>query len=390
MRLRLYEYQMKFLLRQAAIPVPEGEVVTTPDDAYRVAVDLGGEVVLKAQTLTSERLPGITMKIAHTPAGARDVARRMLAEKLGNRPIRQILIETKIHIQQAMYLAIITDYAVGRPLLMTSLEGGKDPNQMKWDNSDIFSREYINPVTGLHGYQANKIASDLDFPHSQWRSFVEIIGNVYQCYVRNDAEKIEINPLVITTEGYLMALDGRMYVDPHALYRQPQLAAMYDSSHETALQTQARHYGIHYVALEGQIGCLVNGAGLALTIQDMLHLYSPNTAVQPACIVDAGSSALPEEIHAGLKIILSHPSVKVVLVNIFDGYVEADLLANAILRAWHEVIPTIPVVIRLQGSGAAAAHLILLGANIPNLIVEDTLSGAVQRAIEMVTRSHAL
>ncbi len=387
--MRLYEYQMKFLLRQAHIPVPEGDVISTPDDAYRIAVELGGDVVLKAQSLNSSRLPGINMKIAHTPAGARDVARRMLSDQLENQPVRQILVEAKAHIQQAIYVTIITDYTAGRPLLLASLEGGKDPHTMTWDNSDIFSREYINPVTGLHLYQANKIASDLDFPHSQWRSFVEIIHHLYQCYVHNDAEKIEINPLVITREGYLLAVDGKMHIDPHALYRQPQLAAMYDSSYETTLQAQARHTEVAYQSFEGQIGCLVNGAGMALTIRDMLHHYGEETSVHPACIVDAGSSASPEEIAAGLRLIMAHPSVQVGLVNIFDGLVEADLLAGAILHTWHELKPTIPTVIRLQGSGAEEAQHMLAAADIPNLIVAKTLSAAIHQAIAMATRSYA-
>lgn len=387
--MQLYEYQMKFLLRQANIPVPESEVITTPDDAYRAAVELGGEVVLKAQLPNGERMPGVTMKIAHTPAGARDAARRMLAQPIQNRVIRQILVEARAQIQQALYLAITTDYAAGYPLLMASLEGGKDPNQMTWDNSDLFSREYINPVSGLHLYQMNKIASDLDFPHSHWRSFIEIIRNLYRCYVANDAEKIEINPLVIIPEGQLLVLDGKMWIDQHALYRQPQLAAMYDSSYETDLQAQARQVGIHYVAHHGQVGCLVNGIGLALTVRDMLHYYGAEANISPACIADAGSSASPEEITAGLRIILANPSVQVGLINIFDGLVQADVLARAILQVWHESPPHIPIVVRLQGSNTHEAHRLLKESGISGILIEETLSGVIQRTIQVLTGSDA-
>jgi succinyl-CoA synthetase beta subunit len=237
---------------------------------------------------------------------------------------------------------------------------------------------------GLHNYQTVQVAQGIDLPREHWRAFSKIAHALYECFIQSDAVLAEINPLVITEEGHLEALDGKMVIDDNALPRQPELAALRDTSAEPEAETAAREAGISYVKLDGQIGCMVNGAGLAMTTMDMTKLYGDSDGIGPANFLDIGGGAQAETVATALRIILSDPNVKAVLFNIFGGITRGDEVARGIIEAYNEVKPDVPMIIRLQGTNAKEGRVIVDEAEIPNIITAATLTEAAQKAVDVV------
>jgi len=379
--LKLHEYQSKFLFRDYGIPIPEGKVATTPDEAYEIASEMNGVAVVKAQVHVGGRGKAGGVKVAKNADEAKGYAQDILGMDIKGLTVEKVLIDPGADIQQEIYLAITNDRSEGKPLIMTSMEGGMDIEELNVERPEAIIREHIDPILGLQGYQMTYIASAMGMPRAHWRQFGKILKGLYQCYIKSDAELAEINPLVITGEGNLLAVDGKVIIDDNALYRQPNLAEERDTSEEPESERQAREAGITYIKLDGQIGCMVNGAGLAMTTMDMTKLYGEADGIGPANFLDIGGGATPEQVAAALRIILSDENVKCVLFNIFGGITRCDEVANGILTAYNEVKPDVPMVIRLQGTNATEGNQIINDANIPNIISAETLTEAAQKAV---------
>ena len=384
MLLKLHEYQSKFLFRDYGIPIPQGRVATTPDEAYQIASELGGIVVVKAQVHVGGRGKAGGVKVARDADLARQQAEEILGMDIKGLRVEKVLVDPGADIKHEIYLAITNDRGAGKPLIMTSMQGGMDIEELNRERPDAIIREHIDPIMGLQDYQMTFIASAMGMPRAQWHSFGRILRGLYNCYVKSDAELAEINPLVITGEGDLLAVDGKVIIDVNALYRQPALTDDRDTSDEPESERLAREAGITYIKLEGQIGCMVNGAGLAMTTMDMTKLYGDADGIGPANFLDIGGGATPEQVATALRIILTDENVKCVLFNIFGGITRCDEVANGILTAYNEVMPSVPMIIRLQGTNAAAGNQIISEAQIPNIISADTLTEAAQRAVAAV------
>ena len=385
--MKLHEYQSKFLFRDFGIAIPQGQVASTPDEAQTIAAELGGTVVIKAQVHVGGRGKAGGVKLAHSPEEARQRASEILGMDIKGLTVEKVLVDPGADIQQEIYLAITNDRGAGMPLIMTSMEGGMDIEELNRERPDAIIREHIDPILGLQDYQMTHIASAMGMPRAQWRSFGGILRGLYRCYMESDAELAEINPLVITGEGELLAVDGKVIIDDNALFRQPDLTAQRDTGGEPESERQAREAGITYIKLDGQIGCMVNGAGLAMTTMDMTKLYGDADGIGPANFLDIGGGASPEQVAAALRIILSDDNVRCVLFNIFGGITRCDEVADGILTAYNEVKPSVPMVIRLQGTNAAEGNAIINEANIPNISSAETLTQAAQMAVAAVKES---
>ncbi|MBW4436012.1 MAG: ADP-forming succinate--CoA ligase subunit beta [Pleurocapsa minor GSE-CHR-MK-17-07R] len=379
--MNLHEYQTKQRFASYGIPVANGKVATTPEEARDIAASLGVPVVVKAQVLTGGRGKAGGVKLAANPEEAFEKASKILGMSIKDHIVHRVLIDPASTISKEIYLGITNDRTVGKPLLMASSEGGVEIEQVAAENPDAIKREWINPSLGLRDYQARNIAEGINLPREHWGTFVKIAKALYRCYIESDATLAEINPLIITEENVLFALDGKMSIDDNALYRRKDLAEMRDISAEPVTEVQAREAGLTYVKLNGQIGCMVNGAGLAMTTMDMIKLYGGED-VGPANFLDIGGGAQAERVAAALRIILSDPDVKAVLFNIFGGITRGDEVARGIIQALNEVPTTIPMVIRLAGTNSEEGRAIIDGANLPNIRSASTLTDGAKKAIE--------
>ena len=382
--MKLHEYQSKFLFREYGIPIPEGSVASTAEQVYDIANSIGGVVVVKAQVHVGGRGKAGGVKVARSAEEAKAHGQRILGMEIKGLRVEKVLVDPGADIDREIYLAITNDRGAGMPLIMTSMEGGMDIEELNRQRPEAIVREHIDPILGLQSFQVTYIASAMGLPRVLWRPFGKILQGLYQCYVKSDAELAEINPLVITGDGELLAVDGKVIIDDNALFRQSDLADERDTSDEPESERQAREAGITYIKLDGQIGCMVNGAGLAMTTMDMTKLYGEHAGIGPANFLDIGGGATVEQVAAALRIILSDSNVKCVLFNIFGGITRCDEVANGILTAYNEVNPTVPMIIRLQGTNAAAGNRIISEAAIPNIISAETLTDAAKMAVAAV------
>ncbi len=379
--MNLHEYQSKAIFRSFGIPTPQGEVATTPDEAEAIARKLGVPVVIKSQVLAGGRGKAGGIKLAATPEEARARASEILGMTIKGLTVHRVLVDPASKIDKEIYLGITNDRAAGKPVLITSSEGGVEIEIVAKENPGAIIREHIDPNMGLHPYQTINVASAMNLPREHWRMFSKIALALWECYKANDATLAEINPLVITGDNALVGLDGKMVIDDNALHRHSDLAAMRDTTAEPEAETEARAAGIAYVKLDGQIGCMVNGAGLAMATMDMVLLYGQEHGIGPANFLDIGGGAKADRVTAALRIILSDPNVKAVLFNIFGGITRGDEVARGLLAAYEEVKPCVPMVIRLVGTNAQEGLEIIEQAGIRNLTGAATLTEAAQKAV---------
>jgi len=385
--LNLHEYQSKALFGEFGIPVPVGSIAREPEEVFDLAQKAGTAVVVKAQVLVGGRGKVGGIRLARTPEEARACAREILGMSLRGQVVRKVLVDPAVDIAQEIYLGIANDRAAAKPVLMASAEGGVEIEEINRLRPQAIIREHVDPVAGLFNYQAIHLASGIDLPRAHWRAFSKIVAALVRCFQERDAGLAEINPLVITGEGALLALDGKVVIDDNALPRQPALAALRDREAETEAETLARETGISYVRLDGQIGCMVNGAGLAMTTMDMTRLYGADSGVGPANFLDIGGGARADTVATALRIILSDINVKVVLCNIFGGITRGDEVARGILAAIEEVQPEVPMIIRLQGTNAAEGRAIISEAGIASIHTAATLTEAARMAVEAVEKA---
>ncbi|MEP7288263.1 MAG: ADP-forming succinate--CoA ligase subunit beta [Chloroflexota bacterium] len=383
--MNLHEYQSKNLFAQFNIPTPKGKVATSPQEVYDIAKEMGGTVVVKAQVLSGGRGKAGGVKLAHTPEEARDLSEQILGMAIKGLIVHKILIDPGAEIKQEIYLGITNDRAARKPLMMASAAGGMDIEQVNRESPEKIVREYIDPLLGLREYQARNVASSIRLPRENWKQFTDIARNLYMCFVASDATLCEINPLVITGQGTLMALDGKVSVDDNALFRHPDLAEMRDLQAEPSAETRAREAGLSYVKLDGDIGCMVNGAGLAMTTMDITSDIAAKLGIEgsgPANFLDIGGGAKADKVAAALRIILSEPNVKAILLNIFGGITRCDEVARGVLQARDEVKLDLPMIVRLAGTNAAEGRQIIDQANLPNIQSATTLVEAAEKAVK--------
>jgi succinyl-CoA synthetase beta subunit len=372
--MKLHEYQSKQLFSKHGVPIPKGEVAETPDEAKRIAEKLGGPVVVKSQVLVGGRGKAGGIKLAKTPEEAKVLAEQILNLTIKGLPVRKVLVDEAADIKKEIYLGITNDRAARKPVFMASSAGGVDIEEVAAKTPEKIIKVHIDPLLGLQDFQILNIAVGIELPREQWDQFNTIAHGLWACYSSNDATLAEINPLIGSGDGSLLAVDGKMIIDDNALFRHPELEAERDLDVEDESETEAKKHGLTYIKLDGQIGCMVNGAGLAMATMDIIKYFGG----EPANFLDIGGGADEKKVAAALRIILDDPNVKAVLFNIFGGITRGDLVAKGILAAMEEVKPTIPMVIRLVGTNAEEGREILANAN---MITADTLADAAQKAV---------
>ena len=372
--MKLHEYQSKQIFNKYGIPIPKGGVAATANEAKNIAEELGGRVVIKSQVLVGGRGKAGGIRLAKSPAEAEELATQILAMEIKGLPVHKVLVDEAARIETEIYLGITNDRAARRPVMMASAAGGIDIEEVARTNPEKIVKILIDPLLGLRDYQARDLATGIDLPRDYWRSFCQICHCLWQAYQDCDATLAEINPLVITSERLLMALDGKMILDDNALYRHPDLIELRDIDYEAASEIEAHKYGLSFIKLDGNIGCMVNGAGLAMATMDIIKLFGG----EPANFLDIGGGATSDKVSAALRILLSDPKVKAVLFNIFGGITRCDEVARGITAALNEVKPQVPMVVRLVGTNAEEGRRILSEAR---MITAETLAEAAQKAV---------
>ncbi len=380
--MRLHEYQSKQIFAQNGIPIPRGRVAATAATAKEIAEELGGRVVVKAQVLVGGRGKAGGIRLARTPAEAEELATQVLGMQIKGLPVRRVLVDEAAAIRSEIYLAVTNDRSARRPVMIASAEGGMEIEQVARDAPDKIVRLLVDPLLGLREYQAREIASRIELPRDHWKTFVQITRGLYQAYSACDATLAEINPLVITEDQRLIALDGKMVLDDNALFRHQDLAELRDIDEEAPVEVEARKYGLSYVAMDGDIGCMVNGAGLAMATMDIIKF----SGGRPANFLDIGGGAGSDKVAAALRIILSDPGVHAIMFNIFGGITRCDEVARGILAALESVKTRVPMVVRLVGTNEAEGRQLLAGAKMETAA---TLSEAARKAVELAAQHAA-
>jgi succinyl-CoA synthetase beta subunit len=372
--MKLHEYQSKQIFSNYGIPIPSGRVAANAADAKQIAEELGGHVVIKSQILVGGRGKAGGIRLAKSPQQAEDLATKILGMEIKGLPVRKILVDEAASIETEIYLGITNDRSERKPVMMASSAGGVEIEQIAKETPDKIVKVHIDPLLGLRDYHVRDMAAGIDLPREHWRTFGQIGRGLWQAYLRSDATLAEINPLVITSQNRLLALDGKMVLDDNALFRHPDLAEMRDVDVEPKAETEARKYSLSFIKLDGYIGCMVNGAGLAMATMDIIKLHGG----KPANFLDIGGGASSEKVAAALRIILSDANVKAVLFNIFGGITRGDEVARGILAALQEVKTNVPMITRLVGTNAEEGRRILSEAN---MITAETLVDAAKKAI---------
>ncbi|MGQ9490378.1 MAG: ADP-forming succinate--CoA ligase subunit beta [Anaerolineae bacterium] len=372
--MKLQEFQAKRIFAQFGIPVPQGDVATTPADARAIAARIGGPVVIKSQVLVGGRGKAGGIKLAQTPEEAEQVAGRILGMDIKGLTVKKVLVDPAADIRKELYLGMVLDRARRRVVVMASSEGGVDIEEVAVRTPEKILTVPVDPCLGLKEYQARDLAMGIGLGRDQMGKFSQICQGLYKCYMACDASLAEINPLAVLGDGSLQALDGKMVLDDSALFRHPDLAAMRNEDEETPEERVARLNGLSYVKLDGQIGCMVNGAGLAMATMDIIKHFGG----LPANFLDVGGGAKADKVAAALRIILSDPNVKAVLFNIFGGITRCDEVARGILQALEQVPTRVPMVVRLVGTNYEEGRALLQEAK---MITADTLAEAAQKAV---------
>lgn len=360
--MKIHEFQAKELLRRFGVSVPRGEVAQTPERAEEIAQDLGGRVIVKAQIHAGGRGKGGGVKLAETPVEAREAASTILGMQLvthqtgsqGQR-VKQVLVEAASNIERELYLGMTLDRASSTVVVMGSSEGGVEIEEVAARSPEKILKEQVDPATGLLSFQATRMALGLGLSGTTARQGAKFILALYEAYNRADCSLAEINPLVVTAEGEVLAVDAKINFDDNALFKHDDLAQWRDLDEEDALEVEASKYDLNYIKLDGNIGCMVNGAGLAMATMDIIKL----TGAEPANFLDVGGGASAETVENGFRILLSDPNVKAILINIFGGIVRCDRVAEGVIQARSNIDVTVPIVVRLAGTNADVAAKIL-------------------------------
>jgi succinyl-CoA synthetase beta subunit len=382
--MNLHEYQAKQLFAEYGLPVSEGIAVDTPGEAAAAAKKIGGtKWVVKAQVHAGGRGKAGGVKLVNTPEEAEAFAEKWLGKKMvtyqtdaGGQPVSKVLVETCTDIAQELYLGAVVDRSSRRLVFMASVEGGVEIEKVAAETPEKILKAEIDPLTGAQSYQGRDLAFRLGLKGVQVKQFTKLFLGLAKLFHEMDLALLEINPLVITDQGNLHCLDGKINIDGNAMYRQPKLREMHDPSQDDEREAQAAEWDLNYVALDGNIGCMVNGAGLAMGTMDIVQLHGGS----PANFLDVGGGATKERVTEAFKIILSDENVAAVLVNIFGGIVRCDLIAEGVIGAVNEVGVQVPVVVRLEGNNAELGRKVLEKSGL-NIIAATSLSDAAKKVV---------
>ncbi len=375
--MKLHEYQSKQIFSRFGIPIPRGKVTNVASEVKQISEELGGRVVIKSQVLVGGRGKAGGIRLAKNAEEAENLATLILSMEIKGLPVRKVLVDEAVSISREIYLAITNDRDQRKPIFITSAAGGMDIEEVANTSPEKIIKLDVEPLLGLRDFQARDLAIAIDLPREYWKSFIGIAQSLWRVYNECDASLVEINPLVITSDQRMLALDGKMVLDDNALYRHPDLTEMRDLDAEAKEEIEARKYGLSFIKLDGQIGCLVNGAGLAMATMDIIHHFGGS----PANFLDIGGGASSEKVAAAMRIILTDANVKVVLVNIFGGITRCDEVAQGIVGAISEVQPKVPFIVRLVGTNATEGLKLLKGAHVDTC---ESLVEAAQKAVSVI------
>ena len=382
--MKIHEYQAKAILSRYGVTTPRGEVAFTKEEAREAAQRLRSNiVVVKAQIHAGGRGKGGGVKLAHSPDEAAEIASRILGMTLithqtgpHGRVVKRLLIEEGLDIKRELYLGLLIDRSVGKPVFMASAAGGMEIEEVAKDNPAAILRETIHPAVGLQPYQARKIAFGLGLPSESLTSAVPFLQALYRAFVDTDASLLEINPCILTGEGRLVALDAKMTFDDNGLFRHKDILAMRDLDEEDPREVEASKFNLNYIGLTGNIACMVNGAGLAMATMDIIKYYGGD----PANFLDVGGGASTEQVTEAFKILCADKNVRGILVNIFGGIMKCDVIANGILTAVKQVKINVPLVVRLEGTNVELGKKILKESGLA-IIPADSMADAAQKIV---------
>jgi succinyl-CoA synthetase beta subunit len=385
--MKIHEYQAKGILKKYGVTVPRGKMATSREEADSAAKELFSAgatgVVVKAQIHAGGRGKGGGVKIAKSASEAGEIAEKMLGMKLithqtgpEGRIVRRLLIEETLPIEKELYLGILVDRAEGKPVFMSSDAGGMDIEQVAAVNPEAILKQHLDPGMGLEAFQARKMAFRLGLSPRQINPAVQFLSSLYQAFLDTDASLLEINPFITTTDGRLFALDAKLTFDDNALFRHPDIRELRDITEEDPLEVEASKYSLNYIKLDGSVGCMVNGAGLAMATMDIIK-YAGG---MPANFLDVGGGANAEQVAHAFEILLSDKNVKAVLINIFGGILRVDTLATGVVEAAKKTNIKLPVVLRLEGTNVNEGKKILLDSGL-NFVVADTMKDAADKVV---------
>jgi succinyl-CoA synthetase beta subunit len=382
--MKIHEYQGKQLLQTYGVPVPRNVVARTPEEAEKAATELGTDVVVvKAQIHAGGRGKGGGVKLAKSPAEAREIAEKMLGMMLvthqtgpEGREVKTLLIEEGLPIDREFYLGITLDRVTGRNVFMASSAGGMDIEKVAEETPELILKEAIDPSVGLRPFQARKLAFGLGIPNELVNQAAKFMLSLYDAYEKMDASLVEINPFLLTKDNRLIALDAKVNFDDNAMYRHKDYAELRDLNEEEPLEIEASKFDLNYIKLDGNIGCMVNGAGLAMATMDIIKLHGG----EPANFLDVGGGASQERVENAFRILLADPNVKAVLINIFGGIVRCDMVANGVVAAAKNLGMTIPIVARLEGTNVEEGKRVLNNSGI-GIISADGMADAAAKVV---------
>ena len=386
--MKIHEYQAKALLAEAGVSVPRGEAAFTVAEARTIAERLGGRVVVKAQIHAGGRGKGGGVKLVSDAAEAERVAEAMLGMTLvtaqtgpGGRRVGRLLIEEGLDIERELYVGLVIDRALERPVLMASRSGGMDIEQVAAETPELILRERLDPVAGLQPFQARRLAFGMGLERPEAGRAATVMLAAARAFLDLDASLLEINPLVVTANGGVLALDAKVTLDDSALFRHLELRELRDVAEEEALEVEASRHALSYVRLDGRIGCMVNGAGLAMATMDIIHLAGG----EPANFLDVGGGANADQIRHAFRILMADPNVTAVLINIFGGILRCDVLAEGVIAAVRGLDVTLPIVIRMEGTNVEAGKRMLRESGL-NFTTADTMGEAAERVVALAAR----
>jgi succinyl-CoA synthetase beta subunit len=384
--MKIHEYQAKAILKRHGVPVPGGEVASTAGDAREIAHRLGGSVVVvKAQIHAGGRGKGGGVKLARSADDAERIARDMLGMTLvthqtgpEGRVVGRVLVEEGLQMTRELYLSLVLDRSAGKPVMMASAAGGMDIEEVAASTPEKIVRVYIEPGVGIVPFEARRIGFAIGLDGPQVNKFVKLATSLYEAFLANDATLVEINPLVVTAAGDLLALDAKMNFDDNALYRHVDIRELRDLGEEDPLEIEASKFSLNYIHLDGNIGCMVNGAGLAMATMDIIKLAGG----EPANFLDVGGGANAEQIRNAFKILMSDKNVKAVLINIFGGILRCDVLAQGVIAAVKELGVPVPIVIRMEGTNVEEGKKLLRDSGM-KLTTADSMDDAAAKVVKL-------
>ncbi len=378
--MKLQEYQSKVLFTMYNIPIPNGRIAETAQEVRQISAELGGKVIIKAQVLVGGRGKAGGVRIAKTSDEAEDFANQILKMEIKGLPVRKVLVEEAVSIEKEIYLSISNDRNSQKPILMASSAGGVDIEEVSRLTPEKITKRVIDPLLGLRDYQLRDVAINIDLDRSYWQNFSEIVNNLWRVYVECDASLVEVNPLVLTSDRRLFALDAKIILDDNALFRHANLAELRDKGEESGAELDGRKIGVSFIRMNGNIGCLVNGAGLAMATMDIIK----NMGGEPANFLDIGGGATADKVADSLRLILCDDNVKAVLINVFGGITRCDEVAMGVLNAYKVIKIDKPIVVRLVGTNDEEGLKILSGTNlIPAKSLMEAARIAVKEASEV-------